>query len=153
MKGRRRTQPQAVHEIGRTAVLAGLIAGLLASGVAMAAAVRTIDLGPKVGDILVFRPGAHMPPDWEFTVANTTAAPADCLLQPLVMAAGGGSLVVEERFHSPRRFRVHWAGERTSQAGADCGRSAELEVTGGDLQLLSNAVGGPGVNPKFPDWF
>ena len=45
MKGRRRTQPQAVHEIGRTAVLAGLIAGLLASGVAMAAAVRTIDLG------------------------------------------------------------------------------------------------------------
>jgi hypothetical protein len=154
MKGRRHTHPHAAREIGRTAVLAGLIAGLLASGVAMAAAVRTIDLGPKVGDILIFRQGAHMPPDWEFTVTNTAAEQtASCLLQPGIMAAGGGSLVVEERFQSPRLFRVHWAGTRTSQGSANCGPSAELEVSGVDLQLLSNAVGGPGVGPKSLDWF
>jgi hypothetical protein len=148
MKGRKRTYPHSAKEIGRTAVLAGLIAGLLASGVAMTTVVRTIDLGPKVGDILVFRQGAHMPPDWEFTVASTAAGEmASCLLQPDIMAAGGGSLVVEERSLSPRRFRVHWAGKRTSQGSANCGQNAELEVSGMDLQLLSNAVGGPGVDP------
>jgi hypothetical protein len=138
-------------ETVRTVVIASLIAGLLASSVAVVSVARTIDIGPKVGDILVFRPGARMPADWEFS-ATTTATPAvTCNLRPEVMASGGGSLVVEQRFAMPRAFQVHWAGGRTSEGGADCGSSAELILPGADVQLLSNAVGGPGVAPKpFP---
>jgi hypothetical protein len=61
------------------------------------------------------------------------------------MAGHGGSLVVEERFTTPRSFRVHWAGGSTSTGSTDCGGTADLMVSGTDLQLLSNAVGGPGV--------
>jgi hypothetical protein len=76
----------------------------------------------------------------------TTAMPvATCSLRPDIMAAEGGSLVVERRLQSPRTFQVHWAGVRTSTGGSDCGGSAELIVSNTDLQLLSNFVGGPGV--------
>ena len=143
MKGRGQYD-RAGSGIGRTAIMASLIASLLASGVGMVATATTLDLGPKVGDILVFRPGARVPSDWEFVVPFS-ARTATCSLRPNAMAAHGGSLVVEERFTTPRSFRVHWAGGPTSTGAADCGASADLTVTGPDLQLLSNAVGGPGV--------
>jgi hypothetical protein len=71
------------------------------------------------------------------------------------MASGGGSLVVEERLdHSgSRTYRVHWAGTHTSNGPSDCGAMADLVVSGPDLQLLTNAVGGPGVEHEgFPDY-
>src|SRR5215471_7111757 len=135
------------EEAVRTAVLASLIAALLASSVAMVSAATRIEIGPQVGDILVFRRGAHMPTDWEFTVMTTAVSAATCSLRPDIMAAEGGSLVVEQRLQSPRTFQVHWAGIRTSMGGSDCGGSAELIVSSADLQLLSNVVGGPGVGP------
>jgi hypothetical protein len=125
--------------------MAGLIASLLAGGVAMVATATTLDLGPKVGDILVFRSGARVPADWEFAVIRSDPAAPSCSLRPDVMASHGGSLVVEERFAKPRSYRVHWAGGPTGAGAADCGESADLMVPGTDLQLLSNAVGGPGV--------
>lgn len=131
--------------IGRTAMMASLIAGLLAGGVAMVATATTLDLGPKVGDILVFRHGARVPTDWEFAVASPGSNTATCSLRPDVMVSRGGSLVVEERFTKPRSFLVHWAGGPTSTGSTDCGSSADLLVPGTDLQLLSNAAGGPGV--------
>lgn len=140
-----RERGQAGIGIGKTAVLATLIAGLLAGGAAMMATATTLDLGPKVGDILVFRHGARVPTDWEFTVARSAPNAATCTLRPDVMAAHGGSLVVEERFTERRSFLVHWAGGSTSTGRADCGSSADLVVPGTDLQLLSNAAGGPGV--------
>ena len=135
------------EEVVRTAVLASLIAALLASSVAMVSAATRIEIGPQVGDILVFRRGAHMPTDWTFTVMSTAVPAATCSLRPAIMAAEGGSLVVEQRLQSPRTFQVHWAGMRTSKDGSDCGGSAELIVSNADLQLLSNVVGGPGVEP------
>jgi hypothetical protein len=141
----------ASSEVARTALLACLIAALLASSVAVVSAARTIDIGPKVGDILVFRPGSRMPADWEFTVATASTPSTTCSLRPTVMASDGGSLVVEERIQAPRAFQVHWAGGRTSDSAADCGRDAQLVVAGADLQLLTNAVGGAGVEHKaFP---
>ena len=134
--------------LGRTAVLAALIAGLLAGGVAMVATATTIDLGPKVGDILVFRPGARMPADWAFAATRAAPETTTCTLRPDVMAGHGGSLVVEERFTKPRSFLVHWAGGSTSLGSTDCGVSAELVLPSADLQLLSNAAGGPGVEPS-----
>ena len=132
-------------------MLACLIAALLASTVAMVSAARTIEIGPKVGDILVFPQGARMPLDWEFNVATAPASGATCSLRPAVMASQGGSIVVEQRFQAPGSFQVHWAGGRTSDAGADCGSDAALVVSGADLQLLMNVVGGAGVEHKaFP---
>ena len=135
------------EEVVRTAVLASLIAALLASSVAMVSAATRIEIGPQVGDILVFWRGAHMPTDWNFIVMTTAVPAATCSLRPAIMAAEGGSLVVEQRLQSPRTFQVHWAGIRTSKDGSDCGGSAELIVSNADLQLLSNVVGGPGVEP------
>jgi hypothetical protein len=132
-------------------MLACLIAALLASTVAMISAARTVDLGPKVGDILVFRQGARMPPDWAFTVATASAPRVTCSLRPAAMASQGGSIVVEQRLRAPSTFQVHWAGGRTSDGGADCGSDAVLIVAGWDLRLLTHFVGGAGVEQKaFP---
>jgi len=135
----------ATGEVVRTAVGASLIAALLASSVAVVSAATRIEIGPRVGDILVFRRGARMPTDWEFIVVTTAMPAATCSLRPDIMAAEGGSLVVEQRRQSPRTFQVHWAGKCTSTGGSDCGDSAELVVSNADLQLLSNVVGGPGI--------
>ncbi len=129
-----------------TVLLAGLIAVVLATGAAVVAAARTVDFAPKVGDILVFRPGARLPPDWAFNaVVASDQLPVSCTLKPNVMASAGGSLVVEQRSNDARQYRVHWAGHQTSDGDSDCGASADLFLPVNDLQLLSNAVGGPGV--------
>ena len=57
-RGGRRSGEPAGDMLG-TALLACMLAALLASSVAMVAAARTIDIAPKVGDILVFKPGAR----------------------------------------------------------------------------------------------
>ena len=95
----------ATGEVARTAVLASLIAALLASSVAMVSAAMRIDIGPQVGDILVFRRGAHMPTDWNFTVTTTAMPAAICSLRPAIMVAEGGSLVVEQRLEGLGRSR------------------------------------------------
>jgi hypothetical protein len=148
MRGRRRLDAESGNNLGRTVLMASLVAGMLASGVAMVATATTLDLGPKLGDILVFRPGARLPDDWDFTVTRHGSMQDTCSLQPKVMASRGGSLVVEERSTKPHSFLVHWAGGPTSTGGADCGSSADVVVPGTELQLLSNAVGGPGVDKK-----
>jgi hypothetical protein len=145
---RRPRIPENGFETARTAVLACLVAALLASSVAVVSAARTIDLGPVVGDILVFRHGETLASDWEFTATKAGATVATCSLRPAVMASRGGSLVVEQRFESPRSFRVHWAGGPTSDGAPNCGDNAELIVPGVDLQLLANAVGGAGVEHR-----
>lgn len=138
----------------KTIGLATLIAAVLASSVALVAAARTLDLGPRIGDIFVFRTGMQLPADWGFTVVNqSTEAPRSCELRPQAMASGGGSLVVEQRYDSQREYRVHWAGARTSSDANDCGSAADLLIQRTDLQLLSNAVGGPGVERNRFLWF
>ncbi len=44
-----------------------------------------------------------------------------------------------------RLYRVHWAGEHSAEGASDCGSEADLLINRYDLQLLINAVGGPGV--------
>ncbi len=95
----------------RSAILGLLIGLLLASSVAMVSAARTLDIGPKIGDILVFRTARGMPSDWEFAVDHVAARRLHA--EPAVMAADGGSLVVEQRFNDPHIYHVHWAGGRT----------------------------------------
>lgn len=136
--------------VARSAILGALIGMLLASSVAMVSAARTLDIAPKLGDILVFKQGARMPSDWDVTV--TTSQAVGCVLTPAVMALDGGSLVVEQRFDNAHIYHVHWAGGRTSDGATDCGHSADLVVSREELQLLSNAVGGPGVEHDAFGW-
>jgi hypothetical protein len=131
----------------RNVVLGSLIAAILASSVAVVSAARTLDLAPGVGDILVFKQGARMPDDWQFTANNNDALA--CTLDPSVMAKAGGSLVVEERLDDSRAYRVHWAGGATSGHVTNCGSDVDLVLQREDLQLLSNAVGGPGVEHRM----
>jgi len=154
MRGRNRRPPasEAGGEIVETALLACVVAALLAGTVAFVSVVRTIDIAPKVGDILVFRRDARLPSDWQFSAARTSDSPAQsCVLRPDIMGSGGGSLVVEQRSNDSRLYRVHWAGGRTSEGASDCGSTADFALPRADLQLLTNAVGGPGVEHKaFP---
>ena len=128
--GRRRAGGDPTGDIFGTALLACLLAALLASSVAVVSAARTIDIAPKIGDILVFRPGAQVPVEWEFAaVTISDQLPVTCNLRPDVMASAGGSLVVEERFQNRRLYRAHWAGRHTSNGDFDCGGEADLLVS------------------------
>jgi hypothetical protein len=130
----------------KTVLTASLVALVLASAAAVVAAASAIPTGPQIGDILVFRQGAQLPSDWEFpAVVQSNDLPIGCTLNPHAMASGGGSLVVEQRLDGKRVYRVHWAGWRTAYDASDCGPAADLLVSRADLQLLTNAVGGPGV--------
>jgi hypothetical protein len=54
-----------------------------------------LEIGPRCGDILVFRLGARMPTAWECTVMTAAVPAATYSLRPDVMAVEGGSSVVE----------------------------------------------------------
>jgi hypothetical protein len=145
MKGRRRVEKPGGNAT-QIVLTAAFIATLLAASFGIVTAARTIELGPQIGDILVFRQGARLPPEWEFVaVVHSTDLPISCKLKLDAMASGGGSLVVEQRSASRRLYRVHWAGRQTAFGAEDCGTEADLLVPRSDLQLLTNAVGGTGV--------
>lgn len=108
---------------------------------------------PKVGDIVVFRPGTQDTDMWQMNIAATvlsaSGAPVGhCSLDPNVMATEGGSLVVEGRQDTPElQYRVHWAGPRTAMVDG-CATSASLLLGRTDLQRMANAAGGFGVGDK-----
>ena len=109
---------------------------------------------PKLGDIVVFRPGSQDADMWQMAipatmVSATGAEIAGCSLDPNVMADKGGSLVVEGLQSQPSlQYRVHWAGAATTKAPGSCGSSVDLLVSRTDLQRLANAAGGFGVGDK-----
>jgi hypothetical protein len=109
---------------------------------------------PKVGDIVVFRPGSQDTDMWQMTIPATLvsamSAPLSvCSLDPNAMAEDGGSLVVEGLQSQPSlQYRVHWAGRMTAKTSGNCGQSADLLISRTDLQRLANAAGGFGVGDK-----
>ncbi len=103
------------------------------------------ELKPGTGDIISFHPTKgvlHV----QTTIAAVPAgdSPATpCILDPRVMKASGGSLVIEStQFKPSLSYRVHWAGVRTSDDGTDCGTSAELLLSQADLSALFLAADG-----------
>jgi hypothetical protein len=113
---------------------------------------------PKIGDIVAFRPASQDADTWQMTIPARIAKAtgqegAACTLDPTMMSAQGGSLVVEARQDEPALlYRVHWAGAHTAPAdikgSGDCGATADLLVSRTDLQRLANAAGGFGVGDK-----
>lgn len=143
----------------KSADLAGwaalLFAGILAA-VSVTASLMVLNqetLHPAVGDIVVFRPGELESGPWRVTAAAERDgmgghASGSCTLDSAVLAAEGGSLIVEAA--DPDRaapFRVHWAGPRTGDGSKDCGASADLWMSKLDLRKLATIAGGFGVNP------
>jgi hypothetical protein len=135
---------------GAGSVLLGIAAIALAG---MAGTIGLIheagEFGPKVGDIVVFDPLDPISRDMH---ARLPAISADdrpgvaCALDVQVMHAGGGSVIVEGREPGTEfGYRVHWAGARSSDDGADCGASAELRVNREDVEVMAMAAGGYGV--------
>nr|WP_294546708.1 hypothetical protein [uncultured Rhodopila sp.] len=109
---------------------------------------------PKVGDIVVFRPGSQDADMWQMNIPATpvsaTGQPAgECSLDPNAMAATGGSLVVESRRTEPSlQYVVHWVGMQTYAKPGSCGSDVDVLVSRTDLQRLANAAGGFGVGDK-----
>ena len=107
--------------------------------------------GPGVGDIVSFAaPGPALAPAVTFAVARLAADGQEtCRLDSTTMARGGGSLVVEAAAPGQRDgYRAHWAGGPTSTGADDCGRQAELVLSGSDLGALAAAAGGFGVGHR-----
>jgi len=124
---------------------------LVASPGGLAALIAGLHVGLRVGDILVFKPESGLTGGLPVTATRTgltVAADPTCMLDPATMAHGGGSLVVETKSLIQPQYRVHWAGSQTSQGAADCGRSADLTVSGMDLQALVSAIGGFTFNSR-----
>lgn len=109
---------------------------------------------PRVGDIVVFKPGSQDTDMWQVTIPANKVSGLDnvgpnCALDPNVMAENGGSLVVEgSQGVKPVQYRIHWAGARTAKTNGSCGGSADLLVSRTDLQRLANAAGGFGIGEK-----
>jgi hypothetical protein len=149
----RNTAPQGTNLAAWLPVIAAL--AIMITGCLSTFLVLQLDeFRPKVGDIVVFRPGSQDTDMWQMTIpATMVSAMGDptgsCALDPNVMAEKGGSLIVEGRRDQPvLQYRIHWAGLSTTKTGANCGPSAELLVSRTDLQRLANAAGGFGVGDK-----
>ncbi|MGC8476651.1 MAG: hypothetical protein ACP5NP_09890 [Acetobacteraceae bacterium] len=126
---------------------------VLALGVAMVTLVRMAiaanNWGPPVGSIVSFT-GARpvLAPVVRFPArrANTGAY---CVLNSARLRAAGGSLIVEAVQPGRRHgYLVHWAGAGPTSARSDCGRDAELRLSGADVGSLATAAGGFGVGQR-----
>jgi hypothetical protein len=126
-----------------------LISGvLLALTTGLCAFSALEQLGPTVGNIIVFRSSASGTDWWQIKATTAGVWPKDaaarsCSLSPSIMGADGGSLIVEERqLSSPPVYRVHWAGKHTSNGVTDCGAAADLELSRSELMRLADVAGG-----------
>jgi len=144
------------HGTGLTAWLPVLAAmAIMITGCLSTFLVLQLDeFRPKLGDIVVFKPGSQDADMWQMTIpatllSTTGAEVAGCSLDPNAMAEHGGSLVVEGLQNLPSlQYRVHWAGPIVAKANGNCGDAADLLVSRTDLQRLANAAGGFGVGDK-----
>jgi hypothetical protein len=152
-------RPDPRHEGRNTTPLTAWLPVLAAMAVMVTGCLSTFlvlqldEFRPNVGDVIVFRAGSQDADMWQMTVPATVVSPAGtmnqtCSLDPNVIAADGGSLLVERRQEKPvLDYQVHWAGKHTDKI-SDCGAGADLIVSRTDLQRLANAAGGFGIGDK-----
>jgi hypothetical protein len=133
-----------------------VLAGALALFICLFSFSEIAQIGPDVGEIVSFDP-QNGPRYWSQPGILALTMPAggqsavgqarSCSLMPSVMAAAGGSLVIEAKETSrPPSFRVHWSGRRTDVGAGDCGTSADLTLQLVQLRALANVAGGFGVD-------
>ncbi len=137
-----------------TAVIALLIFAVISSLMVMGVEA----LRPRVGDMIVFKPGWHDTDSWRTEIValgleGPSRVLGECKLNPATLAQEGGSLVIEARHTGEETlYRVHWAGKRTTTGAGNCGADADLLLSPGDVQRLAGAAGGFGVKNKGVFW-
>jgi hypothetical protein len=145
---------RAKSAVGLTTILA-IFASALCMFVCLLSFSQVAQNAPDVGEIVSFdprngprywsQPGIPAAIDSAGERANA-GPPRNCILMPSVMAADGGSLVIEAKETTqPPLFRVHWSGSRTDFGAGDCGRSADLTLQLVQLRALANVAGGYGA--------
>jgi len=145
---------------GWMTIIAMLVAATLSLCVIFVTFSDVAEIGPEVGAIVSFEPGngprywmqpgipaTYAPSGGPLSAGAPSASPVRrCVLMPTVMAAGGGSLVIEAKeIVRPPLFRVHWSGAHTELGDSDCGASADLILPLVHLRALANVAGGFGV--------
>lgn len=148
MNGPRQNGPRGEGRISQTVeswLTAAAVVMMIASVATLVMLVATAFAPPRVGDLVVFRPGARVAQSFSVTARHAGTQESTCTLDPAVMQQGGGSLVVESRSRPAQDYRVHWAGSRTADGANTCGQSADLILREADLQSLVNAMGGRGL--------
>ncbi len=144
----------AGHDLGPFSLVSYLLAFALALTTCLLSFSDMSQQGPEVGAIVSFDP-AEGPRQWDqpgipARYASAAPSPQSCVLVPSLIAAGGGSFVVEAKQTTvPPTFRVHWSGRRTDNGTQDCGRSADLTLALPQLRALANVAGGFGVEHGF----
>jgi hypothetical protein len=134
------------RQTGLTLLLAAATALAAISGVTSLAR-EAAELGPRVGDVVVFDPAHPAPLDNTPRLIANRPGGASCVLDLAIVQQSGGSLVVEQRGTGANRFyRAHWAGPLTSEAPTDCGMDAELAFSDQDMTALAAAARGPDLN-------
>ena len=110
------------------------------------------EVGPDVGEIVAFDP-LDGPKHWEMPgipARLVAQARHECVLMPSIIAAGGGSFVIEaKQLSHPPIYLVHWSGHGTDNGAGDCGPSADLLLSLVQLRALANVAGGFGVVRGF----
>jgi hypothetical protein len=145
---------EAISDIVDSLLTACTVVLLVASLGGLMALFSSLHVGLRVGDILVFKPGASVADGLPVAATRSTPLPQQsgsariCTLDPAVMAHDGGSLVVETKSLTEPDYGVHWAGAHTSAGASDCGGSVDLTMSRMDLQTLVNAIGGFSFNSR-----
>jgi hypothetical protein len=102
-------------------------------------------LVPQVGDIIVFGPAKKISAGVQEPITVTpTGAPnaTACVLDLRIMLESGGSIVIKATQPKPnRRYRVDWAGARTSDGRTNCGATAEFLLGQPEIVALKLAGG------------
>lgn len=129
------------------AALVGLTVGLLALGGSIEIARMAAQIGPKVGDQVVFGLDRKSQVASKEVLTVTRTVGSSCRLDIALIQQFGGSLIVEERGPGPQRlYRVHWSGRATAAGGGNCGTAADLRLNETQLATLAEAAGGYGLS-------
>jgi hypothetical protein len=145
-----RPRRQRVDDTLWTLVLTLIAGALLTLTTAMSAFSELEQLGPSIGNIIVFRPLPNVTEWWHIEAKLADHPGRTCILSPAVMAMTGGSLIIEARkLSSPPVYRVHWAGKHTGLGTADCGVSADLILSRSELMRLADVSGGFNSNLRM----
>jgi hypothetical protein len=146
---------RADNEIGQTTILTIFAAGLSLFACLLSLS-EVAQIGPDIGEIVSFDP-QNGPRYWSqpgipavYVKSSGDVTPRGCILMPPVLAADGGSFVIEAKETTrPPSFRVHWSGLHTALDSADCGRSADLVLQLTQLRALATVAGGFGAGHGF----
>ncbi len=145
-------------DIGWMTLLRLLLVCGLSAAVLLTWLVEIARTGPDIGTMIVFDSKTNQH-HWREPEILAFRAPANisrqggalrgCTLMPSVMAANGGSLMIEAKEMSqPPMFRVHWSGQRADPDAGDCGNSADLILQLDQVRALARTAGGYGIHHR-----